>query len=77
LSCVDDRFADFAASFGIDPGPLPDNERRRLRVEIDGRVARAWELTVEDLDVLLGDFTLNAVPADYRRQLRARLAELS
>jgi hypothetical protein len=77
LSCVDERFVDFAASFDIEPGPLPDEERRRLRVEIDARVATAWELTSHDLDVLLHDFTVDAVSAEYRRQLRVRLAELS
>ncbi len=77
LSCVDERFAEFAASFGFEAGPLPDDERRRLRVEIDARVARAWELTGDDLEVLLRDFTVGAVPPDYRSQLRARLAELA
>lgn len=77
LSCVDDRFADFAASLGIEPWTLPDEERGRLRVEIDARVSRAWNLTGEDMDVLLADFTVDAVSADYRQQLRARLAELS
>jgi hypothetical protein len=77
LSCVDERFADFAASFGIEVGPLPAADRQRLRVEIDARVALAWGLTAADLDVLLGDFSLDAVPAAYRQQLRARLAELS
>lgn len=77
LSCVDQRFYDFAVSFGFEPGPLSDEERRRLRVEIDARVARAWELNADDIGVVLGDFTVDAVPADYRQQLRARLAELS
>jgi hypothetical protein len=77
LSCVDDRFVEFAGSMGIDAGPLSDSERQRLRVEIDARVARAWRLAGHDLDVLFSDFTLDAVPAEYREELRARLAELS
>ncbi len=76
LSCVDDRFADFAASFCIEPGPLPDEERERLRVDIDARVARSWELTSNDLDVLLRDFTFDAVPAEYRGKLHDRLEAL-
>jgi len=76
LSCVDERFSEFAESVRIDPGPLSADERDRLRIEIDARVARAWALTVEELDVLLSDFTLNAVPAEYRQRLRTRLAEL-
>lgn len=77
LSCVDERFRDVASSFGIEPGPLPDAERERLRVEIDARVARAWDLTNDDLDVLLRDFTLDAVSAEYRRKLHDRLTALS
>lgn len=76
LSCVDDRFADFADSFGIEPGPLAEGEREQLRVDIDARVACAWKLTSADLDVLLRDFTLDAVPADYRRKLHERLEAL-
>ena len=76
LSCIDDRFADFASSFGVEPGPLTDDERERLRVDIDARVANAWGLTSDDLDVLFRDFSLDAVPAEYRRKLRERLVVL-
>jgi hypothetical protein len=77
LSCVDGRFAALAEAVGVEAGPLGVDERERLRVEIDARVARAWSLTAEDLDVLLADFTLDAVPRAYRRRLAGRLAELS
>ncbi|MGI8808891.1 MAG: Eco57I restriction-modification methylase domain-containing protein [Acidimicrobiales bacterium] len=77
LSCIDQRFDNFAGSFGIEPGPLPDEERERLRVEIDARVAAAWGLTGSDLDVLLADFTADAVPPAYRRLLSHRLGELT
>jgi hypothetical protein len=77
LSCVDDRFAEVAEAMGIEPGPLPDDEREGLRVEIDARVAHAWRLTPDDLEVLLADFTLDAVPAHYRRHLANRLADVS
>ncbi len=77
LSCVDERFADFAEGFNLTPGPLPEEERERLRIEIDARVARAWQLTDSDLDVRFADFTLDAVPPPYRQRLRTRLAELS
>lgn len=76
LSCPDERFAAFAESVDIEVGPLPDEERERLRVEIDARVARSWALTPDDLGVLFADFTLDAVPAAYRRQLIERLADL-
>ncbi len=77
LSCIDERFADFAASIGVAVGPLDDEERERLRVEIDARVARAWALTPVDLEVMYADFTLNAVPARYRTRLTRRLTELT
>lgn len=76
LSCVDDRFADFARSTGVDCGPLDPDEHERLRVEIDALVARAWELTADDLETVLEDFTLDAVPESYRDRLRGRFAEL-
>jgi hypothetical protein len=77
LSCVDGRFAGLAGAVGVAAGPLGGDERERLLVELDARVARGWSLTAGDLEVLLADFTLDAVPAGYRRRLHARLAELS
>lgn len=77
LSCVDERFADFAESVGVDCGPLSDAERNRLRIEIDARVAAAWDLSADDLETLLADFTTDAVPVEYRERLRTRLSELS
>lgn len=76
LSCVDERFEDFAASVGVAFSPLDEAERERLRVEIDARVARAWGLTPDDLAVICHDFTLRAVPVDYRERLTRRLTEL-
>ena len=77
LSAVDDRFADFAAATGVPCGPLSDTERERLRIEIDARVACAWDLTSDDLKVMFEDFTSRAVPAPYRTALLHRLEELS
>jgi hypothetical protein len=77
LSCVDERFAELAEAIGVDLDPLRDDEREGLRVEIDARVARAWSLTSEDLEVLLADFTTDAVPPGYRQRLGRRLAELT
>lgn len=77
LSCPDERFADFAAAAGVECGRLEDEERTRLRVEIDARVARAWGLTKEELETVFADFTLDAVPDDYREAVRARFAELA
>ncbi len=76
LSCPDERFADFAEACGVDYGPLDPAERERLRVEIDARVAHAWGLDGEELELVLSDFTFDAVPEAYREPLRTRLAEL-
>ena len=77
LSAVDDRFSDFAAATGVELGPLSPTERTRLRVEIDARVARAWNLTRADLDVIFRDFTENAVTPAYRAALVDRLEQLT
>lgn len=77
LSCVDDRFVDFAGTFNIEPGPLGEDERVSLRVEIDARIAHAWDLKEEDVILLLSDFTLDAAPQAYRDLLVARLKELA
>ena len=76
LSAVDDRFADFAQATGVECGPLEDDERSRLRAEIDARVAHAWELDEDDLDLMFTDFTEAAVPPDYRDSVRVRLRAL-
>ncbi|MEJ7787525.1 MAG: hypothetical protein WKF96_22195 [Solirubrobacteraceae bacterium] len=76
LSCPDERFADFAAATGVEHGPLADVERLELRAEIDARTARAWELTDAELELVFEDFTLNAVPGDYRDTVRDRFREL-
>lgn len=77
LSAVDDRFADFAKATGVECGPLEEEERSRLRVEIDACVARAWELDENDLDLMFSDFSESAVSADYREAVRVRLRALN
>lgn len=77
LSAVDDRFADFAKAAGVECGPIDGGERSRLRAEIDARVARAWELDENDLDLMFSDFTESAVQPDYRKAVRGRLRELN
>ena len=76
LSAVDARFANFARETGVDYGPLSDAERAALRVEIDARVARAWGLVPDDLQVIYDDFTFNALPPFCRSHLSRRLEEL-
>ena len=66
LSCVDDRFADFAAEAGVEFGPLPEGDRDDMRAEIDALVANAYGLSADELRFVFTDFTDNAVPQSYR-----------
>ena len=67
LSCVDERFAEFAAKTGVECGPLTDGQCNDMRAEIDALVARAYGLTVDELHFIFTDFTENAVSPAYRR----------
>lgn len=74
LSCVDDRFAEFAKQAGVECGPLQE-DRVNLLVEIDALVAHAYGLDEADLYTMFEDFTERAVPASYRERLVARFQE--
>jgi hypothetical protein len=74
LSCPDDRFADFATATDIEVEQLDDDERTRLRAEIDACVAQAWGLTPAELELVFDDFTEDAVPLAYRAAVRQRFA---
>ena len=67
LSCLDNRFAAFAAKAGVEYGPLTDAQRSDQRAEIDALVARAYGLTEDELRFIFTDFTENAVSPAYRR----------
>jgi hypothetical protein len=69
LSCVDERYAEVAEAMGLNLEPLPPQKRLLLRAEADGIVIRAWGLTRADVEALLADFTLDAVPVEHRRLL--------
>lgn len=76
LSCVDERFAAFAEATGVECGPLQEEERDELRAEIDALVARAYGLGADELELVFSDFTIDAVPDDYRELVRRRFAGL-
>ena len=69
LSCVDNRFAEFAAKAGVEWGSLTDTQRNDMRAEVDALVARAYGLTEDELRFIFTDFTENAVSPTYRRQV--------
>lgn len=76
LSCVDDRFAEFAAEAGVECGPLTDAERDDMRAEIDALVARAYGLTADELRFIFTDFTVRAVTTAYREQVLSKFESL-
>lgn len=76
LSAVDERFADFAVATAVPLGKLDSSECMSLRVEIDALVARAWNLTLDDLRLMLRDFTEDAVTPAHRAALLDRLEQL-
>ena len=57
----------FAADAGVECGPLTDAQRHDMRAEIDALVARAYNLTADELRFIFTDFTENAVSPAYRR----------
>jgi hypothetical protein len=75
LSCVDERFAAFAEATGVDCGPLLDEERDELRAEIDALVAHAYGLDTDELELVFSDFTVDAVPEEYRQLVRRHFAD--
>jgi hypothetical protein len=76
LSCPDERFAEVAESCGVVPTKLADDERIALRARVDALVAHAFGLIPTDLQILLDDFSLAAVPQNHRDQMRAELEQL-
>ncbi len=76
LSCVDERFADFAAEAGVEYGPQTGAERDDMRAEIDALVARAYDLTEDELRFVFKDFTERAVTPAYRRLVLEKFEDL-
>ncbi len=76
LSCVDERFADFAAESGVEWGPLTEAERSDMRAEIDALTARAYRLTADELRFVFTDFTENAISLAYRKQVMGKFESL-
>jgi len=61
LSCIDKRFAEFAADVGVDYGSLTAASRYDVRADIDALVARAYDLTKGELRFVINDFTEKAL----------------
>ena len=76
LSCVDERFAEFAAEARVEWGPLTGAQRSDKRAEIDALVARAYNLTEDELRFIFTDFTENAVSPAYQRLVQEKFESL-
>ena len=76
LSCVDERFAEFASDAAVEWGPLTGDQRNDMRAEIDALVARAYDLTEDELRFIFTDFTENAVSPAYRRLVLEKFENL-
>jgi hypothetical protein len=76
LSCPDERFSDVAEACGVEVGPLGNDERLALRARVDALVAHAYGLTPSDIEVVLADFTTDAVPLTHRAAMRSELDSL-
>ncbi len=74
LSCVDERFADFAIEAGVDCGPLTDTQRNGMRAEVDALVAAAYGLEEDELRFIFCDFTERAVTPAYRSLVLEKFA---
>ncbi len=67
LSCIDEKFAEFAKEAEVECGPLTGAQRSDMRAEIDALVAHAYGLTKDELGFIFTDFTENAVSPAYRK----------
>ena len=76
LSCVDERFTEFAEQAGVECGPLNENPID-LRVEIDALVAHAYGFAEADLYTMFEDFTERAMSPAYRKRLVTRFREVA
>jgi hypothetical protein len=66
LSCIDERYSEVAQEMDVECGPLNPTQRLSLRAKADAIVARAWGLRTTDVELLLTDFTKDAVTEEHR-----------
>ena len=76
LSCVDERFAKFAADIGVECGALTDTQRHDMKTEIDALVAYAYGLTEDELRFIFTDFSENALSPAYRNLVLEKFESL-
>jgi len=78
LSCVDDRYSDWAKRIGLDGvGPLDESVRPDMEAEIDALVAHAYGLSEADLTLIFSDFVEAALSAEQRERTLEHFRALS
>ena len=76
LSCPDDRFAEFATEAQVECGSLNSVQCIDIRAQIDALIARAYELTEDELEFIFTDFKENAVSSAYRKLVMKKFESL-
>ena len=66
LCAVDDRYADWAHSVGVEYGPLADDKKQEKIYELDAVVAHLYELTRDQVTVIYATFHEGW---DYKKRL--------
>jgi hypothetical protein len=76
LASVDERYAEFASANGVEYGPLKDAEKADMIAEVDALVASLYRLDGAQLEIVLSDFTTDAVTASRRAAVRRHYSRL-
>ena len=76
LSCVDQRYSEFAVQAGVKFGQMSDALRESHRAEIDALVARAYGMTGDELRFIFTDYPANAISLAYREQVLEKFERL-
>ncbi|MFE3375801.1 Eco57I restriction-modification methylase domain-containing protein [Streptomyces anulatus] len=85
LVCRSSEFEELAAVLNVDCAPLPKQEERSLRAQLDAMVARLYGLTGSQLDLILADFRQSAdsegspvrPDEEYKQFVREHFARLA
>ena len=70
LACIDSRYSEFARACDVGVGTLIGQEREDAIAELDALAAYSYNFTLDDLDIMFSDFTIEAVSEDRRNSVR-------
>lgn len=77
LACVDKRYSTFAKNCGIIVGSAKGSSKQdRLLAELDALVASLYDLDVNDMRIVLSDFSVASVSEDRRSTTLQFLSEI-